>query len=499
MLFIASGILLFTAFYFYLKRQTGYAVMCLAAMTVMLRFALSLDDLYLNNWDERFHALVAKNMMNAPFKPTLRIDPALPYDHTAWWDNTIWLHKPPLFLWQIALSMSIFGANEFALRLPSVLMGGFWVLLVYRIAWLATKSKRVSFVAAYLAATNYFTIEQSTGVEGQDHNDAAFLFYVTASIWSYCEYTIHKTWRWVFAIGAFAGCAVLVKWLPGLMIYAVWIVTFLLSKPDREKRGYYQLAVAAATSLLIFLPWQIYIHKVFPEEAARELQAIGNHFFSALEGHDKPWYFHFAVAVKLYGLPLLVCFVIGICRTAFFKPAVLTTGLIFLIGAVYAFYSMAATKVAGYTFPLAGMVILFSAIGIDAAITSLRLKKPQVELFVFVIVLATFGLFGLKPWKLADTRSNKNTERNAKLHNTEVFKALPDSFASQYIVFNCKEQIEFMFYCGGDAYGWYPAETTIDSLKANGQKIATFVNTAGQPVPDYMIRKSNVLIKTDLR
>ncbi|MBP7399885.1 MAG: hypothetical protein KA954_09890, partial [Chitinophagales bacterium] len=64
---------------------------------------------YLHDWDERFHALVAKNMMTHPFTPMLRANPVLPYDETSWTDGHIWLHKQPLFLWQMALSMKIFG------------------------------------------------------------------------------------------------------------------------------------------------------------------------------------------------------------------------------------------------------------------------------------------------------------------------------------------------------------------------------------------------------
>ena len=58
----------------------------------------SLLDPFLNLWDERFHALVAKNLMNHPLMPTLYDDPVVSMAYDRWDRATIWLHKQPLFL-----------------------------------------------------------------------------------------------------------------------------------------------------------------------------------------------------------------------------------------------------------------------------------------------------------------------------------------------------------------------------------------------------------------
>ena len=51
-------------------------------------------------WDELFHAIVARNLMKHFFKPTLLDQPYLPYDYTSWMQSHVWLHKPPIPLWQ---------------------------------------------------------------------------------------------------------------------------------------------------------------------------------------------------------------------------------------------------------------------------------------------------------------------------------------------------------------------------------------------------------------
>src|SRR3954464_6835379 len=100
----------------FVKGHEKAALMILFIGALFIRFFVAYLDPFLNPWDERFHALVARNMMDHPFSPMLVKDNLLWYDHTNWCGNHIWLHKQPLFLWQMALSMKIFGVSEFAIR-----------------------------------------------------------------------------------------------------------------------------------------------------------------------------------------------------------------------------------------------------------------------------------------------------------------------------------------------------------------------------------------------
>lgn len=89
------------------------------------------NDKYLHNWDERYHALVAKNMMTEPFAPKLYKNPVLDYDYRYWSSNHIWLHKQPFPLWCITLSFKLFGVNELALRLPSIFLTTLGIYLTF--------------------------------------------------------------------------------------------------------------------------------------------------------------------------------------------------------------------------------------------------------------------------------------------------------------------------------------------------------------------------------
>src|SRR2546422_780157 len=103
------------------KEKLSLALLISAAFFIFL-YAINLYP-FINLWDERFHALVAKNMMAHPLKPTLYEETivSMVYDDN-WSRYHVWLHKQPLFMWQMALSFKIFGVNEFAARFPSVLL-----------------------------------------------------------------------------------------------------------------------------------------------------------------------------------------------------------------------------------------------------------------------------------------------------------------------------------------------------------------------------------------
>ena len=169
----------------------------------------------------------------------------------------------------MALSMRLWGPTEVALRLPSALLGSLVLWPVYRLGRIIF-SPAVGYHAALLLAFAYYQLELTTGWQSVDHNDAAFLAYVTASLWAYYEsHNSARPWRWCMLVGLSAGAAVLCKWLPGLVVYAAWAAEVLLDKNCRSTaRAYGRFGGAAAVTAVVVLPWQLYIWRQFPLESA---------------------------------------------------------------------------------------------------------------------------------------------------------------------------------------------------------------------------------------
>ena len=147
--FLSFTILVISIYCFEILKKNKLSLLLLFLAAIGSYFFSAILDPFLNNWDEQFHALVAKNFISHPLTPTLFNNTLIPYDYTNWTGNHVWLHKQPLFLWQIALSLKLFGINEFAVRIPSVIMMSIIPLLIYRIGKISIND-RVGFYGAIL-------------------------------------------------------------------------------------------------------------------------------------------------------------------------------------------------------------------------------------------------------------------------------------------------------------------------------------------------------------
>ena len=299
-LLFCSCFYIISLYFQFKKENTKLAFISLFIGTLLLRLLFTTLDPYLADWDERFHALVSKNLMDYPLKPMLRVKPILPYNVEAWCCNHIWVHKQPLFLWQIAISMKFFGVNTIALRLPSALMATIMVLFVYDIGKFWTQNQVIAFIAAFLYSMNSSFMEIIAGNLALDHNDMAFIFYVTGSIWAFSKYSNNQTYKWAIVVGFFVGCAILNKWLTGFLVYSGWGLASLLNKEDRTNRQFYlHIFASMIVSFLIFVPWQIYISYVFPTETEASYKHNTLHIFDDL-GHKGTIFYHFKTAIEVY-------------------------------------------------------------------------------------------------------------------------------------------------------------------------------------------------------
>ncbi len=468
-----------------------------------LSFYLANLDHFLYFWDEQYHALVAKNMMTNPFKPTLYAQPILDFNPISWDKASIWLHKPPLFLWQMALSMKIFGVNEMAVRLPSVLMLSLLVVLTFRIGKL-TFNESIGYFAAFLGSLSYFIHEIAVGFFNTDHNDVAFLFYITCSLWAFVEYQTSKNRKWLLLIGLFAGCAVLVKWLVGLLVFAGWFFMIITNKSLRNQlKSYTDMAISIAVSVLVFLPWQIFILIKYPLESRHEFQLNAKHFLEVVEHHSGNFLFHFKAMNDIYGGGDLVPYLMLLSLGFFFynaKNKPIRNALLFNVFAVYLFYTLAKTKMPAFTLIMAP--VFFLAIAsmlymlvklLDKILEKQRLLSNALTL----LLLMSLGYSMLNINKLNKDHSfeyNKTHSYTSRLSESVIkYKEMTTFFNdTNAVIFNCLpyEYPNIMFYTGMTAYGFMPDLEHINRLKKENKKIIFFND---KDLPDYIAKDSSIL------
>ncbi|MEP7320553.1 MAG: glycosyltransferase family 39 protein [Saprospiraceae bacterium] len=435
----------YSSIYFFLKSHA--IVLLIFIIGLILRIWAAFLDPFLHDWDERFHALVARNMMHHPFQPMLRANPINNnYDPTQWCCSHIWLHKPPLFLWQMGLSMKTIGVSLFSMRLPSVLMGSIMILLLYRIAFLCTGEKRIALIAALLLAFSNFQLQMIAGIKGMDHNDIAFGFYVLSGLWAYSEYLKNPTLLWGILIGVLSGFAILNKWLIGLLPYLGWGVNILLQS-DKQllKKEINYLIKSVLVCCVIFLPWQIYTWLTFPDLARFEQSYNWRHITEALEGHSGSVFYYAEHFSDFFGHWVYYLIPIGIIlmlRDSSVNQRLLRAFLVESLFVLCFFSFIVKTKVDAHFFFVAPIFLLFLATAIYKSI-QLKFIRDYSLILISIIIY-----FVLNPIYFSTHISNKNKVRNDRIFNTYIYQHLneyiPDS--SLVINMNAFEDIDVMFF-----------------------------------------------------
>lgn len=502
---------IFAVFLFRYNKETP-ALVVLFFAAFLVRLFMAWQDPFLHMWDERVHAVVARNMMTAPFKPMLKVNPIDGYDPTCWLCSHVWLHKQPLFLWQMALSMKIFGVSEFSLRYPSVLLGSIMVVLLYQIARSVTGNRNVAVVAALLLCYSGFHLDLTSGYTGMDHNDVAFGFYVLASIWAYVRYTENNKISTALLIGLFAGGAVLTKWLTGLVVFGAWGLNILLAIRDKStRREIVHWLLALCVCVAVFLPWQVYTFHAFPVEAAYEMKFNARHVTEVIEGHRGNNFFYidnFASYFSEIGWFLVpagfMVLLIRLRRKQLANPkAGIALAAIFAV--IFIFFSyVVMTKIETYFFvvaPIGFLLIAMAILEVEKLIVSEGYLKTGRVVFCCLALVIIISM--LNPEMIAKYHDPNNGGRQALARRTLIYKRLDKIIpANTAVVINPVPLEEFcaLFYHTKVLVATTISDHTIDSLMNAGATIAAFKDHDDNKVPQRLLTYPHTfIINEDLR
>src|SRR5580700_8650365 len=217
-----------------------WAIIPLLIASLLLKLH-NLAHARLSNWDEVFHATVARNLLRHPLIPTLIDTPYLADQYWNWHTSHIWLHKPILALWQIAISFRLFGVNAVALRLPSLLLSTASVWVTYLVGS-RLLDRRAALVAAAIQAFNPTLVGQVEGFLMADHVDTALLFWMELSIYFLLRAVAQPNRINPLLCGIACGLAYLSKSFPGLLPLPLALLAVLILQ--LPWRGFFLILVA---------------------------------------------------------------------------------------------------------------------------------------------------------------------------------------------------------------------------------------------------------------
>ncbi|NNE09613.1 MAG: glycosyltransferase family 39 protein [Gemmatimonadetes bacterium] len=169
--------------------------------------------------------------------------------------------KPPLHFWMTAVSMAIFGRNEWGARMPGFFSYVLMVLLFYRAVrqWDGARTARLATLVLASAALPFI-------VAGQVLLDATFTLAVTGALIAYGDLLDRGSGRYAF--WAWLGLVLLAKGPVGVVLVIGAIVIHAILR--REMRGIGQLmrpAVLLPGLLLaacIAAPWYLLAERATP-------------------------------------------------------------------------------------------------------------------------------------------------------------------------------------------------------------------------------------------
>jgi 4-amino-4-deoxy-L-arabinose transferase-like glycosyltransferase len=224
-------------------------------------FFYGLGDFPLSTWDEGFYANLARHMVQDGYWVVPHMYYAIGFSPN---DFEPWLRLPPLGIWLQAVSMLVFGVNEFAVRFPSATASVLTVVVVYLVGR-DIESRRTGFVAGlvYLTTPQMYTF--NAGRDGA--LDSLLVLFGSLFVYTAWLAVSQDERRWLYPMGLFAGLAVLTKGFgAGVFLIVVLPLVFFAQRVFVSK----EMGLAVGLTGLLTLPWPIYIYSQYRDIFVQE-------------------------------------------------------------------------------------------------------------------------------------------------------------------------------------------------------------------------------------
>ncbi len=341
----------------------------------LLLYVLPLGNRQLAIPDETRYAEIPREMLVSGDWVTPRLD------------DLRYFEKTPLGYWLNAASISVFGENPFAVRLPSTLAAGLTILLVFLFALKVFSSRRTAILAAFIQMTflevyifgtfnvldNLLTLLLTTGIMS---------YYLAAK-----EPDNKLAWGYYSAAGLSLGLAFLTKGFLAVVIPFIVLAPWLIWHRHWRAllvKGWVVLLIA----VLVALPWVIFIqlresdfwHYFFWIEHIKRFMGVNAQ-------HKAPFYY-FLVVFPLLAFPwlsLLPAAISGL-RTSTQKSETLRFLWLWLLLPLV-FFSISHGKLVTYVLPCFPPLAILIAIGLE---DYLRTKNNR--LFSFGLIFNSLVL-----------------------------------------------------------------------------------------------------------
>jgi len=328
------------------KLKNNYALILFLLSCIFFPFAIG--SVHLFDWDEVNFAEIAREMIVNKNYLNVQIN-YLPF-----WE------KPPLFFWLQALSMKIFGINEFASRFPNVLVGIASILCMFYIG-----KKFISDKFAFIWGLSYIGSFLPHFYFKSGIIDPLFNLFIFLSIYFFYLYQVEYKKKYLFIASILSGLAVLTKGPVAVLIIILVVLFFVIYKWKTIKIKILDLLIAGVIIGIITSFW--FISEIINGggiELFKEFIAYQIRLFTTSEaGHGEPFYYHFIVLffgcfpISLIAIPFILKKNFSDSKSILVKDFYTLNFILFWV--VLILFSITTTKIVHYSslcyFPLSFM------------------------------------------------------------------------------------------------------------------------------------------------
>jgi 4-amino-4-deoxy-L-arabinose transferase-like glycosyltransferase len=345
----------------------------LIALAAMLLFVPFLGAVHLFDWDEINFAECAREMIETKNYLSVTIN-----YHPFW-------EKPPLFIWMQALSMNIFGINEFAARLPNAICGVVTLLVLFNIGRQLVDTKfGLLWVLVYAGSflPNFYF---KSGII-----DPWFNFFIFCSIHYFILFHNSKNEKKLILSAVFIAFAILTKGPVAVLILALCIVILYFLNRKTPMLTTKQIFIFCSSAAAIGSVWFLMLLFSGNSGIIKEFFLYQIRLFNTQDsGHGGSFFYHWIVI-------LIGCFPLSIIALSGFRKFTSDTPfqllykkwMLVLFWVVLILFSVVKTKIVHYSslcyFPLSFLAsyVLYKIIAGE-----MQLKKYQTYLLLIVGII----------------------------------------------------------------------------------------------------------------
>jgi 4-amino-4-deoxy-L-arabinose transferase-like glycosyltransferase len=293
---------------------------------------------------------------------------------------SLWVGKPPLYIWLMALSYQIFGVSNFSTRFWSPIFG---VLCCVVLFFLGKKlySRAVGLLSVAVLSTffGFFAFARHAML------DVPFIFFMLASIF-FLVLSLESEKGIDFAIlaGLSFGLALMTKLTIALLIPIIMSLYLVLSQKSVRGLLSRRFAIILGVGVVVTVPWLIYMIIQFGQEFWNVFVFYHSveRAFVPLEGHAGDVFFYFNYLLTRENLVWVAILPFGFSLSVYRfvrKRSKADAMLVIWIIVVMGLFTLAQTKLYWYILPAFPAFALTVAVFLISLFQKLKARPKNPE------------------------------------------------------------------------------------------------------------------------